>query len=62
MESTQRNYMQLQKHKTHKVGDNQYYKYVIVVKEKLIKTLGWKEGDELEAEVKKDKLVIGKNQ
>ncbi len=52
--------MRLQKHKTDKVKDKQYYKYVIVVKEKLINALGWKEGEELKAEVKGDKLVVEK--
>ena len=52
--------MKLQKQKTHRVGDKEYYKYVIVVKEKLIKALGWKEGDELEEKGKKGKLVIEK--
>ena len=42
--------MKLQKHKTHKVGDKQYYKYVIVIPEETVKSLGWKEGEELEAE------------
>jgi len=51
--------MKLQKQKAYKYNGKGHYKYVIVVKEKLIKALGWKEGDELEAEVNKNKLVIG---
>jgi len=38
-----------------------YYKYIIVVPSKIIKKFGWKGGEELEAEVKNDKLVIGKS-
>ena len=53
--------MKLQKQKTHQVGDKEYYKYVVVVKEKLIKALGWQEGDELKAEEKKGKLVVEKH-
>ena len=53
--------MRLQKQKTHRSGNKQYYKYVIVVKEKLIKSLSWKEGDELEAENKEGKLIIEKD-
>ena len=52
--------MRLQKHKTHKVDDTQYYKYVIVVKEEHIVKLGWKEGQSLKADVKNEKLIIGK--
>jgi len=54
--------MKLQKHKTHKVDDTQYYKYVIVVKEEHISKLAWKEGDELQAEVNNKKLIVGKKE
>ncbi len=37
-----------------------YYKFLIVVPSKIIKTLGWKGGEELEAEVKDKKLIIEK--
>ena len=50
--------MKLQKQLSRKVGDKEYAKYVIVIKPKYIEKLGWKEGEELEAEVKGDKLVI----
>ncbi|MBI2581245.1 AbrB/MazE/SpoVT family DNA-binding domain-containing protein [Candidatus Woesearchaeota archaeon] len=50
--------MRLQKHKTDTVNNKEYFKYVIVVKGNLIKKLGWKEGDELEAETKSNKLII----
>lgn len=51
-------FMRLQKHKTDTVNNKEYFKYVIVVKGNLIKKLGWKEGDELEAETKSNKLII----
>lgn len=37
-----------------------YYKHVLVVSEKLVESLGWKEGDELSASKKKGKMVVGK--
>ncbi|HIH11249.1 TPA: hypothetical protein HA241_03605 [Candidatus Woesearchaeota archaeon] len=50
--------MKLQKQLSRKIGVKEYAKYVIVVKPKDIEKLGWKDGEELEAEVKGDKLVI----
>ena len=50
--------MRLQEQLSKKVGDKVYKKYVIVVKPKTIEKLGWKAGQELEAEVKGKKLVI----
>jgi len=50
--------MRLQKQLSRKYGDKEYAKYVIVVKPKLIEKLGWKAGEELEAEVKGKKLII----
>lgn len=38
--------------------DNKYEKFWIVVPSKLVEKLGWKKGQDLEAEVKGDKLVI----
>ncbi|MBI3051540.1 AbrB/MazE/SpoVT family DNA-binding domain-containing protein [Candidatus Woesearchaeota archaeon] len=37
-----------------------YYKFFIVVPSKIMKQLGWKGGEELEAEVKDKKLIIEK--
>ena len=42
-------------------GDTKYEKYWIVIPYELIKKLGWKKGEDLEAEVKGDKLVIEKD-
>lgn len=50
--------MKLQRQKTHKVGDKQYYKYAIIVPENLVKTLDWREGDELDVGVKEKRLVV----
>jgi len=50
--------MRLQKQLSKRVGEKEYAKYVIVIPPKTIDKLGWKEGEELEAEVKKDKLII----
>lgn len=50
--------MRLQKQLSRKVGDKEYAKYVIVIKSKYVEKLGWKDGEELEAEVKKGKLII----
>ncbi len=35
-----------------------YEKFWVVIPNKLIEKLGWKKGQELEAEVKGDKLII----
>ena len=39
----------------------EYKKFWIVVPSKLVEKLGWKTGDELEGEVKGNKLVIEKD-
>lgn len=52
--------MKIQKHISDKRGNKIYYKYVIVLPSKLIKKLGFKAGDELKADVKGGKLVIGR--
>ncbi len=48
-----------QKHSEYKGKD--YHKFWVVIPNKLIEKLGWKAGEELEAEVKKDKLIIEKD-
>jgi|TARA_B100001971_G_C18195676_1_gene541285 bifunctional DNA-binding transcriptional regulator/antitoxin component of YhaV-PrlF toxin-antitoxin module len=50
--------MKLQKQKTRK--DKDYSKYVIVIPTEKIKQSGFKEGDELEAQASKDKIIIKK--
>ena len=53
--------MRLQSQISRKYGDTEYRKFWIVIPEKLLKKLGWKTGEDLEAEVKGDKLVIEKD-
>jgi formylmethanofuran dehydrogenase subunit D len=50
--------MQLQKRLSRKYKDKEYVKYIIVISPSDIEKLGWKEGDELEPEIKNGKLVI----
>lgn len=52
--------MKLQSQVSRKVGNKEYRKFWIVIPEKLLKKLGWKTGQELEAEIKGNKLVIEK--
>jgi len=52
--------MKLQKQLSKIVGKKRYYKYVIVLPSKIIKKLGFKAGEELKADVKGDKLVVGR--
>lgn len=53
--------MKLIKQKGRDYGDKEYYKYLIVVPNKVIKELGWKGGEHLEVEVKANKLMIEKD-
>ena len=52
--------MKLQSQISRKYGETEYKKSWIVISEKLLKKLGWKKGQELEAEIKVDKLIIKK--
>jgi len=49
------------KYKDKDGDEKQYYKYTIVLSDKLMKKLKWKGGDELEAEIKGDKLILEKD-
>ena len=53
--------MKLQKQKAYKYKDKAHYKYVLVVNEKLVNSLGWKSGDEISAYIQKGKMVVGEN-
>ena len=53
--------MKLQSQVSRKYGDTEYRKFWIVIPKKLLKKLGWKSGQELDAEVKGNKLVIEKD-
>ena len=39
----------------------EYKKFWVVISNKIVEKLGWKTGEELEAGVKGDKLIIEKN-
>ena len=47
-----------QKHSEYK--GKQYKKFWIIIPNKIIEKLGWKEGSELNADLKNEKLVIQK--
>ena len=53
--------MKLQKHLSRKIGDVEYAKWVLVIPPSMIEELKWKEGQELEAEIKENKLVVRKS-
>jgi len=48
----------LQKQLSRKVDEKEYPKYVVTIPPSQVRELRWKEGDELEAKIQKDKLVI----
>ena len=48
-------FMKLQRQKAREYKDKPIYKYVVVIPPKDIEQLGWKEGNELEGIVIKDK-------
>ncbi len=53
--------MKLQKQLSRKVGDVEYAKWVLVIPPNIIGELKWREGQELEVEIKENKLVIKKS-
>lgn len=53
-------YMKLQSQVSRKVGDTEYTKFWVVLPQKVIRKLGWKTGQELDTEIKGDKLVVEK--
>lgn len=52
--------MKLQKQLSRKVGDKEYAKYVMVIPPKIIKKAKLKDGDELEANFRRGKIIINK--
>jgi len=54
--------MKLQKQVAYKYKDKVHYKYVIVVPERVIKELGWKENQELASTVDGPKLIFAPNE
>ena len=53
--------MKLQKQLSRKVGNEEYAKWVVVIPPEKIKEAEWKEGQDLEAEIRDKKLTIKKN-
>ena len=52
--------MKLIANKSDQHKGKEYFKYLAVIPSKIVKVLGWKGGEELEAEVDGDKLIIKK--
>jgi len=52
--------MKLQSHVSRKYKDNSYRKFWIIIPKKNLEKLGWKTGQELKANVKKNELIISK--
>ena len=52
------NMAKLQKQVSRKVGDKEYSKYVIVIPEEEVKKAKFKEGDELEFNAGKNKIIL----
>lgn len=50
--------MKIEKVKSRKYKDKEYFKYRIIIPEKTIKESGFKEGDELKAEAKKGEIRL----
>ena len=50
--------MRLQRQLSRKVGNTEYSKYVAVIPPKTIKDLKWKDGEDLEEEIKGNELII----
>lgn len=52
--------MRLQKQLNRVVADKEYAKYLLVIPPETVEELEWKEGEELEHEVKNQSLIIRK--
>ena len=50
--------MKLIKQQGRKYKDKEYFKYIVVIPNKIIKKLGWMGGEELSVEVKEKKVII----
>jgi len=53
--------MRLQSQISREYKEEKYEKFWVVIPSKIVKKLGWKRGEDLEADVKGDKLVIEKD-
>ena len=52
--------MKLQSQVSRKYGDTEYDKFWVVIPNKILEELKWKSGQELDAEVKDNKLIVKK--
>ena len=52
--------MRLQKRFNRKVADKEYSKWIVTLPPEEVEQLGWKEGMELEPEIRDGKLIIKK--
>lgn len=50
--------MKLQSQVSRKYGDTEYLKFWVVIPNKILEKLKWRTGQELEGEVKDNKLII----
>ncbi len=50
--------MKLQKQMSRRSGSTIYPKYVVVIPPEKVKEVGWREGEELEADVKDNKVIL----
>ena len=50
--------MKVQKRLNRKVGDKEYAKWEVDIPPAIIKETGWKDGTELEVEVKDQKIIL----
>lgn len=53
--------MRLIKQKGRDYGEREYFKFLVVIPNKVIRKLGWKGGEDLKADVKENRLVIKKD-
>ncbi|MEK6853054.1 MAG: hypothetical protein AABX64_00020 [Nanoarchaeota archaeon] len=53
--------MRLIRQKGREYEGKEYFKYILVVPNKVIKKLGWKGGEDLEANIKEKKLIVKKD-
>lgn len=50
--------MRLQKHFAYEYEGTKHFKYLVIISEKIIKELGWKEGENLLAKIKNNYLIL----
>lgn len=50
--------MKLQKQKTRKVNEKDYFRYTVVISPTKVEELGWKEGIELESKISSDTITL----